>query len=256
MKVALLQMDVAWHQPEVNLTHISSQIRHIDADLLILPEMFLSGFSMDPAKVALNWPEDKFISELKRLSKEYNTAITGSLAVKENGLFRNRMLFIHPNGNLDYYDKRHLFSLAGESEIYQRGEDRTVVCYMGWNILLQICYDLRFPVFSAQRSDHYDLIVYVASWPNKRIKAWNGLLKARAIENMSYVVGVNRIGVDANGYEYSGSSRAYDELGKKQLDLKSDSVFKILNLDKEKMDKNRNRLGFLEDQDDFNLLIP
>jgi len=253
MKVALLQFDIKWEDPIANLSYIEGQMRHVNADLLVLPEMFLTGFSMNPLELSLNWPYDPYLVALQTLSRQYEIAICGSLMVNEKERFYNRMVFIQPDRAIKFYDKRHLFSLAGENDDYTAGDRRVVIDYKGFRILLQICYDLRFPVFSRVRDD-YDLAIYVANWPSKRISAWNALLKARAIENMSFVIGVNRIGEDGNNYQYPGHSRVYSPLGRKLVDLKNDGIFRTVDLDLEKLNRKRNRLGFLNDQDDFKLL--
>ncbi|MDA8595570.1 amidohydrolase [Flavobacteriaceae bacterium] len=254
MKVGLLQFDIKWEDPIANLSYIERQMQHIKADLLVLPEMFLTGFSMNPSELSLNWPFDPYLVALQTLSQKYEMAICGSVMVNEHEHFYNRMVFIQPDRAMKYYDKRHLFSLAGENESYTPGNRRVIVEFKGFRILLQVCYDLRFPVFSRVRND-YDLVIYVANWPSKRISAWNALLKARAIENMSFVIGVNRIGEDGNYYHYPGHSRVYTPLGKKLVDLKNDGLFRTVELDLEKLNKKRNRLGFLKDQDDFDIIM-
>ena len=160
------------------------------------------------------------------------------------------MVFVFPNGEIQYYDKKHLFTLAGEDKIYTSGKDKVIVKYNDWKICLQVCYDLRFPVFS-RNTENYDLLIYVASWPKARTNAWDILLKARAVENLSYVIGVNRIGTDNNNLEYIGHSQIIDELGNFFIEpIENEGVF-ITNLDKNKMLETRNKLNFLEDKDGF-----
>ena len=162
------------------------------------------------------------------------------------------MLFVFPSGEIQFYDKKHLFTLAGEDKVYTSGTQKRIVNYLDWKICLQVCYDLRFSVFS-RNSEDYDLLIYVASWPKTRINAWDALLKARAIENMSYVIGVNRIGEDANGYQYTGHSQVVDYLGEYVVEpTESESIF-MAELDKNKMISTRQKLGFLNDRDDFEL---
>lgn len=189
---------------------------------------------------------------LQHLAKAKNCAITGSLVIKENGNYYNRLVFVFPDGEIKHYDKRHLFSLAGESKEYTSGTEKLIVNYKGWKICPLICYDLRFPVFS-RNSEDYDLLIYVANWPKARAIAWDSLLKARAIENMSYTIGINRIGKDENKNQYSGDSQVINCLGDYTLEpQQSDEVF-IIELDKKSQDRNRKKFGFLTDADKFEL---
>ncbi len=189
---------------------------------------------------------------MKNMAKNKNCAITGSLVITENNTFFNRMVFVFPKGEIQFYDKKHLFTLAGEDKIYTSGKEKVIVNYNNWKICLQVCYDLRFPVFS-RNIENYDLLIYVASWPKVRTNAWDILLKARAVENLSYVIGVNRIGTDNNDFEYIGHSQIIDELGNFIIEpTENDGVF-IANLDKNKLHETRNKLNFLNDKDDFKL---
>ncbi|MEY2868051.1 MAG: hypothetical protein RIR01_465, partial [Bacteroidota bacterium] len=172
---------------------------------------------------------------------------------EESANFYNRMLFVFPSGEVQFYDKKHLFTLAGEEKVYTPGSRKLIVNYLGWKICTMVCYDLRFPVFS-RNVENYDLLLYVASWPEKRIQAWDALLQARAIENMSYTIGVNRIGVDGNQHHYSGHSQVLDCLGNYLVQsVESESVF-VVDLDREKLLQTRKSFGFLNDQDAFQLL--
>jgi predicted amidohydrolase len=192
------------------------------------------------------------VSWLQHLAKAKDCAITGSLVIEENGNYYNRLVFVFPNGDIKSYDKRHLFTLAGEDKIYTAGKEKLIVEYKGFKICPLICYDLRFPVFSRNVED-YDLLLYVANWPKPRVNAWDILLKARAVENMCYTIGVNRIGTDNNNLEYVGHSQAVDFLGNYLLEpQEADGVF-IIDIDKEKMMETRSKLAFLEDKDDFEL---
>lgn len=213
MKVAIIQSDLVWENPKANRLHFDEKINSItdNIDLIVLPEMFSTGFTMNPASVAETM-EGETVNWIKSLAIAKNCAITGSLVIQENGNFYNRMLFVYPNGEIMHYDKRHLFTLAKEDEVYTSGKEKVIIDYNNWKICLQICYDLRFPVF-ARNVENYDLLIYVASWPKPRINAWDILLRARAVENLSYVIGVNRIGVDANNLEYVGHSQVIDYLG-------------------------------------------
>lgn len=222
-----------------------------DVDLIVLPEMFSSGFTMNPKNVAETM-DGETISWLQHLAKAKNCAITGSLVIEENGNYYNRLVFVLPNGKIKTYDKRHLFTLAGEDKVYTAGSNKLIIEYKGFKICPLICYDLRFPVF-ARNVENYDLLLYVANWPKPRINAWDILLKARAVENMSYAIGVNRIGMDNNNLEYVGHSQAVDFLGNYLIEpQETDGVF-IVELDREKLLETRGKLGFLADRDSFNL---
>jgi omega-amidase len=217
-----------------------------------LPEMFSSGFTMNPKMVAEKM-DGETISWLQHLAKAKNCAITGSLVIEESGNFYNRLVFVFPNGEIKTYDKRHLFTLAGEDKVYTAGTEKLIVEYKGFKICPLICYDLRFPVF-ARNVENYDLLIYVANWPKPRVNAWDILLKARAVENMSYVIGVNRIGNDKNNLEYVGHSQAVDFLGNYLAEPKENEGIFIVELDKEKLLETRSKLAFLEDKDNFELV--
>ncbi|GEL10152.1 Predicted amidohydrolase [Flavobacterium glycines] len=254
MKIALIQSDLVWENPKANRIHFEEKINGIkeSVDLIVLPEMFSTGFTMNPDKVAETM-EGETLLWMQSLAKARNMAITGSLVVEESGNFYNRMLFVFPSGEIQFYDKRHLFTLAGEDKVYTAGSQKLIVNYLGWKICLMVCYDLRFPVFS-RNVENYDLLLYVASWPEKRVNAWDALLKARAIENMSYTIGVNRIGIDNNAHHYSGHSQLLDCLGDYiVVPTEEENVF-IAELDKQKMIVARQKLGFLNDRDQFQLL--
>lgn len=254
MKVALFQTKLAWEQPETNRKFIEEYFlnEEVAFDLFILPEMFTSGFTMNPEAIAETMNGETIIW-LKELAKQKNCAITGSLVIKEKGNFYNRMVFVHPSGKIESYDKRHLFSLAGEEKVYTKGKEKVIVIYKDWNICLQICYDLRFPAF-ARNTEDYDLLLYVANWPKVRIMAWDALLKARAIENMTYTIGVNRIGEDANQLEYPGHSKAIDFLGNEMVSCENELGVFCVELDKTKQTEIRQKMNFLNDKDDFNLI--
>jgi omega-amidase len=209
--------------------------------------MFTSGFTMSPELVAETMSGET-IRLLKTLAEAKNCAITGSLVISENNNFYNRMVFVFPDGNVEFYDKKHLFTLAGEDKKYKAGSQKKIIEYRTFKICLQICYDLRFPTFARNKED-YDVLIYVANWPKTRINAWDILLKARAVENMCYAVGVNRIGADNNNLEYIGHSQVINYLGNNLIEpQKKEGVF-ITNLNKLEMLKTRNKLGFLKDCD-------
>lgn len=251
MKTAFIQTNIIWENPAENRVLFEEKINSIyeDVDLIILPEMFTSGFTMNPEHVAETMSGET-ISWLKVMAKIKNCAITGSLVISENQNFYNRMVFVFPDGEVQFYDKKHLFTLAGEDKIYTSGKDKVIVNYKNWKICLQVCYDLRFPVFS-RNTENYDLLIYVASWPKARINAWDILLKARAVENLSFVIGVNRIGSDNNNLEYVGHSQLIDELGNEIISPSENEGVFIATLDKTKMLETRSKLNFLNDKDMF-----
>lgn len=253
MKVALFQTKLAWENPEKNRKFIEEYVVNEihPFDLLVLPEMFTSGFTMNPAIVA-EAMDGQTIQWLQALAKMKNCAITGSLVIEEKGKYFNRMVFVFPSGEIEYYDKRHLFTLAGENQKYQAGKQKKIVQYLDYKFCLQVCYDLRFPVF-ARNVEDYDVLLYVANWPKPRISAWDALLKARAIENMCYTIGVNRIGFDANELEYVGHSQVVDYLGNIAVDCESEQGIFIYELDKTAMMTTRQKLNFLNDRDAFEL---
>jgi omega-amidase len=253
MKIALIQSSLVWENPTANRNHFEAKINTITekVDLIVLPEMFTSGFTMNPASVAETM-QGETVVWLKILAKAKKCAITGSLIITENNTFYNRMLFVFPSGAVQFYDKKHLFSLAGEDKVYTSGTQKVIVDYLGWKICPLICYDLRFPVFSRNVED-YDLLLYVASWPKPRINAWDILIKARSVENMCYTIGVNRNGIDNNNFEYVGHSQAVDFLGNYILEPQENEGVFIVELDKEKMLETRKKLNFLGDKDYFEI---
>ncbi|OXA82566.1 Predicted amidohydrolase [Flavobacterium aquidurense] len=255
MIVTLIQSDLYWEDPSENRKKFESKINQIDSEvnLIVLPEMFSTGFTMNASEVAETM-QGETVLWMQRVAKQRKCAITGSLIIAENNQFYNRMLFVFPSGEIQYYDKRHLFSLAGEDRTYTGGKEKVIVDYLGWKICLQICYDLRFPVF-VRNVENYDLILYVANWPKVRTNAWDILLKARAVENLSYVIGVNRIGLDTHNYEHIGHSQVVDYLGDYILEPEeTEGVFRV-ELDKIKMLETRKKLDFLSDKDSFEINI-
>lgn len=255
MKIALFQTTLAWENPESNRTFIEEYFMNEEEslDLFVLPEMFSSGFTMNPENVAESM-DGITVSWMKSLALKRDCAVCCSLVIYENNSFYNRFIFVHPNGKIDFYNKRHLFSLAGEHLKYSKGTTKVIIEYKGWKICPQICYDLRFPVFSRNEED-YDLLLYVANWPKPRINAWDILLKARAVENMCYVIGVNRIGLDDNSHEYVGHSQVIDELGNSITNAANNLGVFITVLDQQKMLETRKKLKFLDDKDNFELLF-
>ena len=219
MHITLLQPSLYWHNPVANRAMLEERIFSLpeSTDLIVLPEMFTTGFTMDAQAVAepMNLTTFRW---LKQMAAQTQAVVTGSYVVQEKGAYFNRLIWMQPDGQFDVYDKRHLFRMAGEDAIYTAGTRRLVKEWKGWRICPLICYDLRFPVWSRNEQANfpdfdYDLLIYVANWPAARRQAWNVLLQARAIENLSYVVGVNRVGVDGNGHPYSGDSAVIDYKG-------------------------------------------
>ena len=252
LAVTLVQRELAWEQAQDNRTQIESLLRGLrdPGDLVVLPEMFTTGFSMN-ALANAEPPQGDTEAWMRSLALELNCAITGSIAVRREDKAYNRMLFATPEG-VEHYDKRHLFRMAGEHNRYAAGDERVVVNWRGWRILLQVCYDLRFPVFSRNRED-YDLALYVANWPAPRRMHWRQLLIARAIENSACIVGVNRIGSDANGLDYSGDSLAVGADGELLADLQSESEAVTVNLSAKTLLSYRERFPAHMDADRFTL---
>ena len=245
---------MVWENPSQNRLNFLNKIDSIaqSVDIIVLPEMFTSGFTMNPKGVAETM-QGETVSWMKSIASKKQAAITGSLIIKENDNYYNRLLFVHPNGEINSYDKRHTFTLAGEDKVYTAGTKKLIVAFKGWSICPLICYDLRFPVW-ARNTENYEVLIYVANWPKPRVNAWDALLKARAIENMSYCIGVNRVGLDANNHEYSGHSAAYDVLGNRLDTTPFDKeAISIVTLDKTELENYRNKLNFLNDKDEFTL---
>jgi omega-amidase len=253
--VGMIQSELHWENPDANREMFSGKLSSIaaEADLIVLPEMFTTGFSMNASELAeenegttLNW--------MQSLAVKHEIAITGSVIVKDKARFYNRLYFVFPDGSYDWYDKKHTFTLAGEHRTYTAGKEKLIVEYKGWKICPLICYDLRFPVW-ARNTEDYELLIYVANWPKKRTEAWDALLKARAIENMSYCVGVNRVGLDGNGHAYVGHSAIYDVLGDCISVANEEKEFALnVTLSKKHIQETRKKLQFLNDRDAFNLI--
>ena len=253
MQVVLIQAPLVWENPKLNRDYFEERINAIseNVDLIVLPEMFTTGFTMNPSAVSETM-HGETVLWMQSLAKAGNSAITGSIIIQEKGNFYNRMLFVFPSGEIRHYDKRHLFTLAGEDKVYAAGTQKLIVEYLGWRICPLVCYDLRFPVFS-RNVEEYDLLIYVASWPKVRTSAWDALLKARAIENVSYVVGVNRTGEDASGHSYIGHSQVVDYLGEYVVAPQEEEAVFSATLDKTKLIEMRKKFTFLNDRDIFEL---
>jgi len=253
MNVAIIQTNIAWHEPKNNIQHIDKLIdANKGADLYILPEMFTTGFSMNPESIADT--DGASLTWMKERARQISAAVAGTVIVEKNGAFYNRMYFVKPNGETTVYDKRHLFSFSGEDKHYTPGKKRVVVEWKGVRIFLQTCYDLRFPVFSRNKGD-YDMIVYVASWPDRRHDVWTTLLKARALENQCYVAGVNRTGDDPQCH-YIGGSAVISPYGR-YLAMCEDNTEEvaIATIDIQKLQEFRKKFPVLQDADDFTIYL-
>lgn len=255
LTISLVQAKLAWEDSTANLKHFTAQLAKLQAgetDLVVLPEMFTTGFSMRASALAepsRGGAYDWMAGQAERLQ----AVVTGSLIVVEDGHYYNRLLWVYPDGRCLHYDKRHLFTLAGEQEYYQPGASRLLAEWHGWKVMPLICYDLRFPVWS--RNDlGYDLLLYVANWPAKRRAAWNQLLCARAIENQAYTIGVNRVGQDGNAYPHAGDTSVYDYAGQQLLHLAEVESLVTLKIDRQAQQAFREALPFLSDQDGFSLV--
>ena len=266
LRISLVQGDTRWHDPAGNRAYYGRLMAplHGTTDLVVLPETFTSGFSNEAVGEAETM-DGPTVAWMQEQAVRLDAAVTGSVQVRGeggdggSGVF-NRMVFVAPDGALTHYDKRHLFSFARENERYAAGRERVVVEYKGWNILLQVCYDLRFPVFSRNGFDgsraglpDYDLALYVANWPSARAHAWKTLLRARAIENLCYVAGVNRVGTDGNGLDYAGDSAVIDFLGHPLTEATDEEVVSTMLLQAAPLIEHRARFPALRDGDRFTL---
>ncbi len=253
LNVALIQTTLAWEAPALNREHFDTILNTISSEtqLIVLPEMFSTGFTMEPQNLTENQAKSTLLW-MQELAFNKGMAVIGSMLWPENGSYYNRLFFVLPDGTYSHYDKRHTFTLAGEDKIYRAGQERLIVDYAGFKICPLICYDLRFPVWS-RNTVAYDILIYVANWPEPRVDAWDTLLKARAIENMSYAIGVNRLGNDANGHSYVGHSGVYDPLGSVLAFSEEDEVL-YATIKKSDIEGARENLKFLQDRDSFNLV--
>lgn len=254
MKIALIQTNIIWENSISNIESYKARIQMLDTnvDLIVFPEMFTTGFTMNPSTVAESM-QGKSVNWMRELAKKQNAAVAGSLVIQEKGNYYNRFLFVFPDGTLEYYDKRHLFTLAGEEKVYfPNSNPKKIITYKGWKICPQICYDLRFPVYS-RNVENYDILLYVANWPKPRIQAWDILTRARAVENLSYVVAVNRVGFDNNELEYIGHSQVIDELGNYLIEPYEDEMVRYVELNKDSLFQTRAKLNFLNDKDNFTI---
>lgn len=265
LTITTIQTDLRWENKAANLQALEQKIFFVRerTEIIVLPEMFSTGFSMQPEKLAETM-DGETVSWMARIAKEKNIILTGSLIIKENNNYYNRLVWMLPNGQYGIYDKRHRFAFAGEDRYYTAGTKRLIASVKGWKINLQVCYDLRFPVWARQDPSYakgeepgapeFDLLIYVANWPEKRNIAWKTLLQARAIENQCYVVGVNRVGNDGNTIYHSGDSMIIDPMG--EIIYHKNDVEDIFTatISKDHLQAIREKFPFWKDADDFRII--
>jgi len=254
LTVSIVQANLHWHDASKNREQFSNILHKLEdhTDLIVLPEMFTTGFTMDAAPHA-ELMDGVSVSWMKEMAAEKNASVCGSLIIADNDKYYNRFICVDPGGQEESYDKRHLFRLADEQLHFAAGNKSMIFEINGWRICPMVCYDLRFPVWSRNR-DNYDLLLYVANWPSRRHYAWESLLRARAIENLSYVVGVNRTGVDGNDIPYTGGSAIIDYAGEELLNLDRATSVATRALDFDSLQKFRDRFAFHKDADDFSIV--
>lgn len=260
LKITLLQSDLYWEEIDANLSAFEEKIWRIgqDTDVIVLPEMFSTGFTMNAQAIG-EYMNMRTFKWMRQMADQTGALILGSFIAKVHDKFYNRLLWMEPGGNYKTYDKRHLFRMAHEQKIYAAGESLLVAEWKGWRICPLICYDLRFPVWSRNTYDavsrrlNYDLLIYVANWPTARVEAWSSLLKARAIENLSYVVGVNRVGVDGNSIEYNGNSAIISPKGEVIFSLEDVETIKTIELNANSLQAFRDKFPAYMDADEFSI---
>ena len=253
-----IQTNLIWEEKSANLRLLEEKIAAIKekTEIVILPEMFSTGFSMRP-EIFAETMEEETVNWMKTVSRDNGIILTGSIMAREEDKYFNRLIWMLPNGEYGYYDKRHLFAYGEEDQHYSAGNKRLIASVKGWKINLLICYDLRFPVWARQQTKtgapEYDVLIYVANWPEKRSHAWKTLLCARAIENQCYVIGVNRVGTDANNIYYSGNSLVIDPLGQVLYHMADEEDVNTITLSKEKIEEVREKFPFWKDADGFGI---
>jgi predicted amidohydrolase len=259
LTLTIIQTDLSWENKSANLQRLKEKIEGMEqrTEIVVLPEMFSTGFTMVPELFAETM-EGETVMWMKEMAEANKIIITGSLIIEEDGLYFNRLIWMLPNGQSGYYDKRHLFGYGEEDKHYAAGNKRLIASVKGWRINLQICYDLRFPVWSRQQQSatsesEYDLLIYVANWPERRSHAWKTLLCARAIENQCFVAGVNRVGNDNKNVYYSGNSLVIDPLGQVLYHMADEEDVFTITLQKEDVDKVRAQYPFWKDADVFTI---
>jgi omega-amidase len=252
LTITLVQSELHWENIEANLAMFDEKIANLkDTDVVILPEMFTTGFTNNVNAVAETM-DGSAVAWMHEQAKKLNVVMTGSLIIQQDDHYYNRLLWVEPNGKQLIYDKKHLFSMAKEHLTFSAGQDKLLIEYKGWKIAPFICYDLRFPVWSRNQED-YDLAIYTANWPAKRAYHWQSLLLARAIENQAYVVAVNRVGVDGNGFAYSGDSTILDPAGELLYHKSKEEDIFTLTISKSHLAEMRKQYPFLGDRDDFSI---
>ncbi|RYF89123.1 MAG: amidohydrolase [Chitinophagaceae bacterium] len=266
LTITTIQTDLVWENKTANLAMLEKKLGQLreKTEIVVLPEMFSTGFSMQPEALAETM-EGETMNWLKRMAETHRLVLTGSIIIKENDNYHNRLIWMLPNGQYGFYDKRHLFAFAGEHNHFTAGSKRMIASVKGWKINLQVCYDLRFPVWARQQKGkatdapeqnlqpEYDVLIYVANWPERRSHAWKTLLTARAIENQCYVVGVNRVGNDGNDIYHSGNTMIVDPLGEMLYHMADKEDIATLTLEKEHLETVRNKFPFWKDADEFNI---
>lgn len=251
----MIQSHLHWEDKGANLAYLEQKIVNLEAptEIVILPEMFNTGFSMQ-SELHAETMEGPSIEWMRRIAMTQKVILTGSLMIQEGGQYYNRLIWMLPNGEYGHYDKRHLFAFAGEDQHYKAGNKRLIASVKGWKINLQICYDLRFPVWARQTSNYeYDILIYVANWPEKRSNAWKTLLVARAIENQAFVVGVNRVGLDGNNIAHSGNSMVVGPIGEVLYHCQDQEAVFHITLNRKELETTRNQFPFFRDADSFTI---
>lgn len=251
LKVSLAEFDIEWENPKRNLEFLDELLENHGSELVVLPEMFTTGFSMNAGRIAEK-PYGGTYEWMKAKAEEGSCAVCGSVPTLENGRFYNRLYFVTPGDDF-IYDKKHLFGYGKETSVYSPGNKIVSAEFSGWKFRLTTCYDLRFPVW-CRNSDDYDVLVCVASWPAARAGAWKALLKARAIENMAYTVGVNRTGTDGYDLEYDGNSKIFDAIGEETGRETKNKFLHQAEISKSKLQEYRKKYGFLNDRDEFRII--
>lgn len=263
LTISLIQADLKWQDVAANLSMFEEKINNIEerTEVIILPEMFSTGFSMQPELYAEKM-DGETVEWMRKIATNKKVIVTGSLMIEENGKYYNRLIWMLPNGQYGHYDKRHLFAYAGEDKHYTRGNKRLIASVKGWKLNLQVCYDLRFPVWARQSKStldgieglEYDVLIYVANWPERRSVMWRSLLQARAIENQCYCIGVNRVGKDGNDINHSGDSMIVTPLGEILYHKQHGEDVFTFTLHKEDLNTVREKMPFWKDADPFMIL--
>ena len=253
MRITTVQSSLVWESIEANLQSFEKKISlNTQTDIIVLPEMFTTGFTMNPERVAESFEDSRTIEWMKDMAAKLGAAICGSIIISEAGNYFNRFIWATLEGEIQYYDKRHLFTLAGEHIPFNAGNQKLIIEYKGWKICPMVCYDLRFPAWCRNLED-FDIQIFVANWPNKRSHHWKSLLMARAIENQCYVVGVNRVGKDSNDLIYTGDTSIIDYAGEILYQKENEEEVMTVEFSKEKLTNFRSKLNFLADRDTFEI---